>query len=321
MKSNSSVIRDTVLDMGGTIEEFLPERDCFYVNVAGKRFLLERHITVTRNSYVSGRLTEYKDITYKLLVSHGWSSPKTESFYYKTYNRRQVEDQLHNLVYPIIIKNAHGSNSQGVFPFIMDGHEAQKIIRKNLPKYQSMIAQEMVFGKEYRILVLGDRVIAGLQMIHPHIVGDGRSTVRKIIQTKQNTTERRTPFDKKLLYILKKQGVKLRSVLPKNKIIYIKGNACLAEGGETKDITDDIHPEIKKMAVSLSKMVGKNLIGIDLICTDIFKYPDKKYFFILEINGNPSLDIHNHPTHGRPRNVAKKIIQFVTRLSVSLQQR
>lgn len=317
MKSNSAIIKETVLAMGGTLEEFLPERDCFYVNLNGKRFLLEKNIHITRDSYVSRRFTKCKDITYKLLISHGLSSPKTECFYRKKYDKRNIKKQLNNLVYPIIIKNAHGSNSLGIFPFVKDSKEAQKIIEKNLSKYQSMIAQEMVFGKEYRILVLGDKVIAVMEMILPHIIGDGVSTVRKIIEKKQKYTDRRTTFDKKFLYILKKQGVTLKTILAKKKIIFIKGNACLAEGGEMRDVTKDVHPEIIRKSILISKLVGRNLVGIDIICKDISLYPDKKHFFILEVNGDPSLDIHNNPTYGRPRNVAKKVVQFIADLSTS----
>ena len=66
MKKNPLIIKNAVLNMGGTIEEFIPERGCFYINVLGKRILLERKISITRQSLVSGQLTRCKDITHKL---------------------------------------------------------------------------------------------------------------------------------------------------------------------------------------------------------------------------------------------------------------
>jgi len=52
------------------------------------------------------------------------------------------------------------------------------------------VAQEMVFGKEYRVLVFGEKVIGALEMIHPHIIGDGVSTVSKMIKEKQSDTKK-----------------------------------------------------------------------------------------------------------------------------------
>jgi hypothetical protein len=69
MKKNLNIIKDSILKMGGTIEEFIPERGCFYINLSGKRILIERKISITRQSFISGQMTRCKDITHKLLIS------------------------------------------------------------------------------------------------------------------------------------------------------------------------------------------------------------------------------------------------------------
>jgi cyanophycin synthetase len=176
-----------------------------------------------------------------------------------------------------------------------------------------MIAQEMVFGKEYRILILDEKVIGGLEMIPPYALGDGVSTIRKIIQEKQDTTERRTDFDEKLEQILKQQNVTLESIMPKNEIAYIKKSSCLAEGGETSDVTDIVHGDIEKICVAASKVVGKALVGIDVMCDDISKDPKKQSFHIIEINGKPDLYIHYNPTHGQTREVVEDIVRFMVK--------
>ena len=310
MRKNLQIIKDTVRAMGGTIEEFLPERGCFYVNVMGKRILLERDISITRQSFVSRQLTRCKDITHKLLVAHGLPTPQTRYFYNKSYNRLTAAKQLRSLRYPIIIKDATGSNSRGIFPFVKDVGEAMVIIAKELPNYRSMIAQTMVFGREYRILVLGERVIAALEMVPPYVRGDGSSSVRELIRKKQKTTAQRTAFDKKLSQILNDQGVALNDILPVCRVIYFK-KSCLAESGETRDVTGFVHKEVGKICVAASKIVGKQLTGIDVICRDITQSPTAKSFNILEINGKPDLYMHHHPDYGKSQNVVKKVIEFM----------
>lgn len=315
MRKNLQIIKDTVRSMGGTIEEFLPERGCFYVNVLGKRILLEGDISITRQSFVSRQLTRCKDITHKLLLAHDLPTPETKCFYKRSFNRSGAMKQLSALRYPIIIKDATGSNSRGIFAFVKNSHEALTIIKKELPHYRSMIAQNMVFGKEYRILVLGERVIAALEMVPPYVCGDGRSSVRKLIRQKQKTTAQRTILDTKLKYILKDQQVALGSVIPAGRIVYIKKNCCLAEGGETRDVTDSVHKEVSKICVAASKIVGKQLAGIDVICDDVAKKPTRKSFSILEINGKPDLYIHHYPTSGKSRNVVKRVIEFMAKVA------
>jgi len=311
MTKRIDIIKDVVRGMGGTIEEFLPGRGFLYVIVSGKRILMESNLSITRQCFVSEKLTSCKDITSKLLLDNNLPTPKTEFFYNKDYNKIEASEKLDSFHYPIILKNATGSKSVGMFPGVEDLKSATKILKKQLPIYRSMVAQEMVFGREYRILILGEKIIGALEMIHPHIIGDGISSIRKIIRQKQCTTERRTKFDTSFLQTLKKQGVSLRTVLVKDRIVYFKRNSCLAEGGETKNITDIVHVGVKDLCVLASKVVGRYLVGIDIMCDDITKKPTKKNFSILEINGKPDLYIHYNPTHGESQDVLREVIQFL----------
>jgi len=313
MKKNPPIIKNAVLAMGGTIEEFIPERGCFYINIAGKRIFLERKISLTRQTCGAGQLTRCKDVTYKLLSKNNLPTPKTECFYKKSYAKEQVERQLSALQYPIVIKDASGSQCKGVFSFIRNLSDAMMLIERELPRYRSMIAQEMVFGKEYRILVLDEKVIGALELISPYIVGDGVSTVQEIIERKQYTSEWKTEFYEGLEAILKDQNVTLESIVPKNTIIYIKQESARTEAWKMRDVTGDVHEGVEKICVAASKAVGKYLVGIDVICTDISQDPLEQPFTILEINGKPDLYIHYNPTHGHTRNVVEDIVKFMVK--------
>lgn len=315
------IIKKVVADMGGTIEDFVPERGCYYVFLKGKRIFLERNISITRQSFISFQLTRCKEITYKLLTANSLPSPTTECFYNKNFEKVGAVKKLEKLNYPVILKNAVGSNSSGLFPFVNNANDAVKILKRELPHYRSMIVQEMVFGKEYRVLVLGEKVIGALELIHPYIVGDGLSTIRSLIHEKQRTTEKRTKFDARLLQTLRSQKVSLSSVIPKNKTIFFKRNSGWDEGGEARDVTDLVHKDVRDICVSASKTVGKYLVGIDVICKDITKKQSKKSFNILEINGRPDIYIHYNPTYGKSRNVLKDIINYLVKASAPFSAR
>jgi cyanophycin synthetase len=313
MKKNPPIIKKVVLAMGGTIEEFIPERGCFYINIGGKRIFIERKISINCQSFGSVRMSKCKDITHKLLREHGLATPETECFYGKTYNREDALMRLKKLVYPVILKNSQGSNSKGIFPFVRYTEEAVAVLEANLPIYHSMIAQQMVFGKEFRLLVLGEKIIGALEMISPYVIGDGISTIEKLIKEKQLKTEKQTELDDKLLQILKDKNYALASVIPKGEKVFIKRSSSLAEGGEMRDVTDIVNSDIEKICVTASKIVGRALAGIDVICDDISKSPSKQSFNIIEINGKPDLYIHYKQNYGEVRNVIKDIVEFMVK--------
>lgn len=311
MKRNPSIIKSAVLKMGGTIEEFIPERGCFYISIFGKRILLERKISISRHSFVSGQLTRCKDITYKLLKDNGLPTPKTETFYKKSYDKDLAEKQMESLNYPVILKDAQGSQSKGVFPFIGNVRDAMVVLEEELEHYRGMIAQEMVFGKEYRILVLDEKVIGALEMIPAFAVGDGVSTIRDIMEAKQRPKEKKTEFDEKLEQLLEQQNFTLESIMPKNDIAYIRKIENFGDDWQARDVTDEVHPSIEKICVAASKVVGKYLVGIDVMCEDVSKDPSVQSFNIIEINGKPDLYIHYDPTHGQTRDVVGDIVRFM----------
>lgn len=315
MKKNPKLIKQTIEEMGGIIEEVLPERGCFYFSLKGKRILVTRKFAISRSPISNGRVSKFKDLTYVLLKEHGLPTPKTVCFYKKTFNLEKAKDILNTLEYPAVVKDAQGSNSKGVFTNIATPMEALMLVQKEFKNYSQLLVQEMIFGKEFRLLVLGDRVIGALEMIPPRVFGDGVSTIQELISEKQNYTEKRTIIDDSLREILEEQGMKLESVPEKGRIVNIKKNSALAEGGETRDFTDKIHPNIEKICVEASKVMGKYLVGIDVICEDVSKDPAEQAFSILELNAKPDLYIHYNPTHGETTNVVKEIVEFIVKIS------
>ena len=313
MIKNPPIIKKVVKQMGGEIEEVIPERGYFYIKIKGKRILTTRKFKIARNLIVGGETAKYKDLTYLLLKKHFLPTPKTVCFYGK-FTEKEFEKKLRSLKYPIIIKDAEGSISKGVFPNIKDVKAAKKIIKKEINNFPRLLAQEMIFGKEYRITVLGNRIIGALRLIPPRVFGNGKDNIKKLIQVKQKNTPRKTPLDSTLNQVLKKQGYSMRTILKKEEFAYIRNNSCLDEGGETEDVTDLVHKKIRGICVKTSKAVQKYLVGIDIMCDEISRDPARQNFGIIEVNGKPDIYLHYNPTRGKTRNVVTDIINFILKL-------
>jgi len=303
--------------MGGTFEKVIPERGCYYIHVDDKEFLITRKFRIAKNFISIAGATKYKDLTYTLLKRRSLPTPTTVFFFRKKFNPKDVASKLAAMKFPIIIKDSAGSNSKGIFPYIKTLAAAQAIIETELPNFRSLIAQEMIFGKEYRVLMLDDKVIGALEMIPPRVFGDGKSTITQLIEEKQQHTHRKTPLDYALKIILQEQGFSLEHVLKIGEIASIKKSSSLAEGGETMDVTDLVNQKIVSICAQAADAIGDYLAGIDIICEDISIDPDTQTFGILEINGKPDIYIHYKPNHGKSRNVVKDIINFILKLSTT----
>jgi cyanophycin synthetase len=314
MIKNPPIIKRVVKEMGGTIEKVIPERGYFYINIRGKKIFVSRKFKIANSLITGGEITKFKDLSYMLLKEHGLPTPKTICFYKSTFNKNNPEKKLRTLHFPIILKDAKGSNSKGIFPDLKDVPSALAVLRKELRNYRGLVAQEMVSGKEFRILILKDRVIGALELIPPRIFGNGKDTIDKLIKEKQKKTQKKTPLDASLTTILREQGVTLKSLPEKGKEVYLRKNSSLAEGGETRDVTDLVHDDIRKVCAKTARITEKHLAGIDVMCDDVSKGLSDQNFNILEINGKPDLYIHYNPTHGKTQNVIKEIINFILKL-------
>lgn len=314
MIKNPPIIKKIVEEMGGTIQKVIPERGFFYIKLRGEKIFVSRKFKISSNLISGGEITRFKDLTSILLKEDGLPTPKTVCFYRKNLSKEHIEKKLETLHFPIVIKDAKGSNSKGVFINIKSLAEAKKIIKEQLEIFPSIVAQSMIFGREFRVLVLKNKILGALELIPPRVFGDGKSTIAALIAEKQKKVASKTALDSSLIEILKEQKFKLESIPEKGKEVYIKKNSCLAEGGETRDVTDIVSEDIKKICIKATRTVGKYLSGIDIMCDDISKNITGQNFNILEINGKPDLYIHYNPTHGQTRNVIQEIINFILEL-------
>jgi len=313
VKKNRYFIKKVVEEMGGTLEKIIPERNYFYIKINNERIFINKKFVINNSFFSRKHLTNFKDLTYILLKENNIPTPKTTCFYRETLNKIKLEENLKQLSFPIVVKDANGSNSLGVFANIETLEEAKKIILQEIKKYSCLLAQEMIFGKEYRVLILENKAIGVLEMIPPRIFGNGKNTVKELIEKKQEKTKK-TPFDNKLLQYLEEQGETLTSIPKENKEIFIRKNSCLSEGGETKDATAIINKEIVSLCGKVAKIVDKKLIGMDIICDDIRKKPSEQNFNVIEANRRPDIYIHYNPTFGKTRNVVRDIIEFILKL-------
>jgi D-alanine-D-alanine ligase-like ATP-grasp enzyme len=156
------------------------------------------------------------------------------------------------------------------------------------------LVQEKIAGRDYRIVVLDDKIISAYERVPLSVVGDGHSTVIFLLRQKQRdfwASSRDTKLnldDPRILRKLRLQGLSKRSVLPKGVRIFLLDNANLSNGGDAIEV-QNLHPSVKKLAIKLTKDMGLRLCGVDLMTNQNLDKSLGK-FWILEVNAAPGLD-------------------------------
>ncbi len=160
-----------------------------------------------------------------------------------------------------------------------------------------ILVEQAITGRDYRIVVLDGQVISAYERIPLHIVGDGRSTIAKLLDKKQqklSSQKRKTTIDRcdfRLLANLHNQHLDFDTVLSAGQNIQLLDNANLTSGGDSIDVTDAIHSGFRKLAVNTTRDMGLRLAGVDLIVNgELSAAPATTRHWIIEVNSAPGLD-------------------------------
>ncbi|MEK9135154.1 MAG: cyanophycin synthetase [Patescibacteria group bacterium] len=196
--------------------------------------------------------------------------------------------------FPVFIKPNSGSQGNGVSR-AHNKREFYQAMQFVFTQDKIALVQKPVAGKDYRVVVLDDKIISAYERIPLNVIGDGVSSIRQLLQSKQTqfvASGRDTKIkndDFRITQKLKQQGLNLSSAVKPNQRIFLLDNANLSSGGDSLDVTQHIHPAFKKIAVDLTKDMGLRLCGVDFIINgDITARPDE--YWILEVNSAPGLD-------------------------------
>jgi cyanophycin synthetase len=258
-----------------------------------------------------------KEKTKKILASMGVPVPKGMTIYSFSELAAAI-DSLGG--YPIVIKPLNGNHGRGITIDIQDWAHAEVGYDRAREISSGVIVEHFYEGRDHRILVVDGKVVAVAERVPAHVIGDGQTTIAALIDRENQDERRGTGHDNMLTKIelddstdemLRRQGVSLITILPAGHTCYLRATANLSTGGIAIDRTDEIHPETLWMAERVSKIIGLDIAGIDVITTDITKTLSEADGTIVEVNAAPGLRMHISPSQGIGRNVAAPILQML----------
>ncbi|MCB0706998.1 MAG: cyanophycin synthetase [Saprospiraceae bacterium] len=233
---------------------------------------------------------------------------------------RGLEDAIEYIKYPVVIKPINGNHGRGITINIKSWEEALGGFKAAKAVSNSVIVEKYITGDDYRLLVIDYKLVAAAKRTPAHIIGNGKSNIQELIDEVNSDPRRGYGHEKVLTMITVNDMTKnliaakdytLETVLPKGEILNLKDTANLSTGGTATDVTDIVHPDNIFMAERISRVIGLNICGIDLMTTDISKPVSETGGAVLEVNAGPGFRMHLAPTDGLPRNVAAHVVDMM----------
>lgn len=235
-------------------------------------------------------------------------------------DEEDLENTIKKIGYPIVLKPLDGNHGKGASINVRDW-EAAKAGLVHAQKYsRRVIVEKFITGFDFRVLVINNKVVAAAKRVPAHVVGDGELNIQQLID-KENLDPRRgyghenvlteISVDRDTLDLLEKENLTLESIPEKGKIIYLKSTANLSTGGTSVDVTDMMHPENIFLAERISRVIGLDVCGIDIMAENLTQPLKENGGVILEVNAAPGFRMHLAPSEGLPRNVAAPVIDML----------
>lgn len=221
--------------------------------------------------------------------------------------------------YPVVLKPQFGSKGKDVILKISDDKELLKYYQKLKVQYNEILIEKYYEGDDYRVCVIGNKVVAVSKRIPPYIVGNGKSTIKELIEELNKDEFRGEDHEKPLTKVkiddevertLLKNNYNINSILENEKKLFLRRNSNLSTGGTAIDYTDIISDENKEICIRVAKAIGLDICGVDICTKDISKSLMMEGA-ILEVNAAPGLRMHSYPTKGKCRNVGSEVINMM----------
>jgi len=232
----------------------------------------------------------------------------------------ELKELISRLGSPLVVKPYNCNHGNGVSLYINNWHDLKNAFYQAKKHSDKVIIEEYIKGNDYRLLLVDNQLVAAAERTPPHVIGDGKNTIKKLIDNINNYSYRGEGHEKPLtrIYIdeivskyLSEQGYTINTIPDRGQVVYLRYNGNLSTGGTARDITAQVHPSNAELAVRAARVIGLDIAGIDIIAKDIRVPLLQQDGAIIEVNAAPGIRMHHHPLIGESRNVADEIIKYL----------
>ena len=263
-------------------------------------------------SAIAEGISKDKDLTKSLLASCGVQVPEGRM----VDSAEDAWAAAQDIDGSVVVKPYDGNHARGVFINLSDQAQIKKAYDDALKEGSGVIVERYIPGNEHRLLVVGKKVVAAAKGESAWAKGDGKRSIRELIEQEINTDPRRgdaeilplspVVFDTKLELELARQNFTLDSIPELGHDVLVQ-----ASGNMAFEVTHLVHPSVAEQAALAARVIGLDIAGVDIVAEDISKPLEDQGGAIVEVNAGPGLIMHLKPGVGEPQPVGAAIVDHL----------
>jgi GNAT-family acetyltransferase (TIGR03103 family) len=302
MNPYATIITDEARKRGISLEVLDAERGYFKLIFGGRTVTCRESLTTLTSAIAMSRCAD-KRLTCEILGQAGLRVPESRFAGDDTDADREFLARHGS----VVVKPLIGEQGQGIAVDIADEDEVRIAIARARQVCSDVLLEQYVEGHDLRIVVIGDEVVAAALRRPPVIVGNGKNTIRELVEKLSRRRSAATggessiPLDEETERAVTRAGHSWHTVLPEGEHLAVRKTANLHTGGSLEDVTDEIHPVLAEAAVRAAQAIEIPVTGLDFLVP----YHRGEDYVIIEANERPGLANHE------PQPTAEKFLDLL----------
>jgi GNAT-family acetyltransferase (TIGR03103 family) len=292
----AKLLVDEARRRGIQVEVIDREAGYFTLSFGGRSITCRESLSELTSAVAMSRCDD-KAVTRRLLKRAGLGVPDQISVTDKA--RAQAFLATHGSV---VVKPARGEQGKGISVDVTGPEELNTAIEAARAHCDHVILEQFVRGDDLRVVVIDFKVVAAAVRKPPRVVGDGKHTVRDLIEKLSRRRAAATggestiPMDAETERVVRLAGHDMDAILPEGEALAVRKTANLHTGGTIHDVTDRLHRAVVDAAVRAAQILDIPVVGLDFLVPSVTG-PDH---VIIEANERPGLANHEpQPTAER----------------------
>ena len=269
-----------------------------YVRIGlGRHARILKGAESTQISAVGAKMAKDKGFANRLLAEAGLPVPRQRT----ASTEEAAVAAGAELGYPLVVKPIDGNMGRDVTIGVSDADEMRKAFARAVSHSEKAVIETLVEGDEVRLLVARGRFLAAMNRQPAQVTGDGTRSVADLVKEENRRPERDASLkgahalfnpirlDEDALALLAKQGLRVDSVPEAGRQVLLRRESNLSRGGMAVDVTDQVHPSIRRVAEAAARRLRLDVCGVDFLTTDLTRPWQETGGAICEVNSRPGV--------------------------------
>jgi D-alanine-D-alanine ligase-like ATP-grasp enzyme len=290
----------TAMDMGrrlGLETAWISQRMQLYQIGIGARGRHFRQFSSERDSLTGSTVAGSKHHTIEVLRK--LNLPTTRGVVIA--NAAAATAAIRRIGFPCVVKPLSMGQGKGITTGIVSQSQLETAIGRAIAVGSApVLVENHVEGIDHRIMVVGGQVLWAYSKVPASVAGDGVSSVQALIHRENDgrnaakegghTLSQPIRINEELVsFLLRRYGVRLSDVLPTDQRIELAGQSNISMGGTLTDVTSDLHPDNRLLAMRVARYLRMDALGIDFVTPDISRSWKEVDCAIIEVNTLPGI--------------------------------